>query len=187
MTRLLAACLLAFLAVPGARAQDGEIACMDWDETMWIAMADAVAGEWQVRHLAGVVYAGTMVIPFPADGAVETVTLAVTDGVLQASHPEMQQPMAFTVADQTPWEFQAVEGAPQPVLTDQDIALVTGCPVHQLPRLIGETRAVMDGTEMQISWFVIFTGLNAAFVIQHATANAHGVPVFSKRSVALTR
>jgi len=185
--KVLAGCLIALLTISGARAQAQQIACMDWDETMWLVMADAVAGPWQVRHLTGVAYAGGMAIPFPGDGEVDTLTFATVDDRLQASHPQMQQPMVFTVADQTPWEFDAIEGMPQPTLTNQDIELLTDCPVHQLPRLIGETRAVVDGTEMQFTWFVIFVGLDAAFVIQHATATAHGIAVFTKRSVALTR
>ena len=147
-------------------------------------------GPWQVTHLSGYVVAGTMLIPFPADGATETVDFEQSGNDLIAVHPEMQAPMVFTLADEAPWAFMDDDtsaGMGSPALTSGDIELLTNCSIEDIPRLIGRTTAIMDGVEMDFVWRLYLIDGNQMFAVQHTYSNVNGMAVVSRRTVSLTR
>lgn len=147
-------------------------------------------GPWQVNHQSGYVIAGGMTIPFPSSGDTDIVTLERAGNDLIATHPEMQQPMVFTLTEEPAWAFLAPDvarGLPAPTLTSDDLELLTGCNMSDMPRLIGKTTATLDGVTMDFTWRLVILDTNSMFVVQHIEGVGGGMAYYSRRTVTLTR
>lgn len=154
----------------------------------WAEIREALVGTWAITHHSGYAQAGGMVIPFPADPEVEELTIALIGDVLEASHPEMQAPMVLQLADEPRWIMEPDDpGIPKPTLTLSDLELVLGCDQMALPRIIGTTSAVVDGTRMDFVNRLIMIDTGSLYGVMEANTVAHGTPVTAVRTVSLTR
>lgn len=154
----------------------------------WEAVQQALIGDWQVEHQAGYVRMGGMVLAFPADGEVETLTIWQMGDELQATHPEAQAPLVLTPADEPRWTVESDDArVPKPMLSPDDVALVAGCAQTELPRVIGTTTTVMDGTHMDFTYRMMGVDAQTLYGVMHMSAFSGGVPVDAYRTVWMRR
>lgn len=185
--------MLLALLVPAAMlcgaAQAGPTAfCGKAGAQHWNGISEALVGHWAIRHHAGYARAGAMVIPFPADPEQEVLTIARFGEVLEASHPGMQAPMQLRLADEPRWTMDTDEpGVPRPSLTLSDLELAVGCDQMQLPRIVGTTTAMVDGTRMEFVNRLVFVDSATLYGVMEMTTVAHGTPVTAYRTVSLIR
>ena len=166
-------------------------------------------GKWMTNHHKGFVSAGGMMMPYPAspekDYIVlkrENTRLVTTNnnngsteinrrgGRLIATHPEMQVPMVFTWANESAFAFTKEakkDGMKSPILSHDDLALSLGCEVKDIPRLIGKTKAIVDGVTMHFTWRLMIISKSSMFVVMHVSGMVQGMPFNSWRTVTLSR
>jgi hypothetical protein len=141
----------------------------------WSDIRASLVGNWGITHHSGYALAGTMVIPLPADGQTDIVTIALHGDVLEVRHPEMQAPMVLQLANEPAWALNNDNPAvPKPTLTLSDAELMIGCDQMQLPRIIGTTSAVVDGTRMDFVNRLIFLSEDLFYGVMEMTTVAHG-------------
>jgi len=171
------------IAGPSAHSNCGKSGAEHWSD-----MRSTLVGRWGITHHAGYALAGSMVIPFPADGQADRVTIALIGNVLEVSHPEMQAPMVLRLADEPAWTMHTdTPGIPRPGLTLSDAELMVGCDQMDLPRVIGTTSATVDGTRMDFVNRLIFLSDDLLYGVMEMTTVAHGTPVIAMRTVSLWR
>jgi hypothetical protein len=154
----------------------------------WSNLRESLVGHWKITHYAGYALAGTMIIPFPADGQADMVTIALIGDVLEVSHPEMQAPMVLNRADEPAWTMENPNPAiPRPTLTLSDAVLLVGCDQMDLPRIIGTTSATVEGTRMDFVNRFVFLDGSTLYGVMEMTTVAHGTPVRAVRTVSLSR
>jgi hypothetical protein len=188
--RLALPMLVCALLAPPAYAEPAAVCGLSdparWDQVAWL-----FAGDWEIRHHAGFVRAGPTMIPFPASGDSETMTITfLANGDMIGTHPDMQRPLQFEWAEEPPWTFgeeAARDGIPSPLLTSQDIENVMGCPITDMARLIGRTTATMDGVTMDMIVRLMVTSPDQMYGIFNASAVAGGTPIKAWRAVTLNR
>jgi hypothetical protein len=183
--------VLVFGLMAGAAVGEPSVTCGLNDRDRFEDIALIFAGDWQIKHHAGFVVAGAMTLPFPASNDVETMAIEFTaDGQMLGTHPEAQQPLVFEWADEPTWVFEDEardDGVPGPLLSSNDLEILMDCTIDQMPRLIGRTTAVIDGTSMDMTVRLMVTTPEVMYGIFHATAVARGTLVNSWRSVTLIR
>lgn len=186
-----AASLAVFPALPSmAQPADGESVCGINSPEQFKEFIDIFLGDWEVRHLEGVVVSGGMVIPFPADGQTEVITISLGDGMLIATHPELAYPMEIGRLGGEIWGFaeEGVEhGLPLPeTITQGVVENMAGCNMDQLPNLLGLLTVDTNGVLMHFAWYFTLVDSSNMIVAQHVTALVQGVPMISRRMVQLT-
>lgn len=171
------------LAEPSANSNCGRAGAEHWSD-----IRASLVGHWGITHHSGYALAGTMVIPFPADGQTDMVTIALIGDVLEVSHPEMLAPMVLRLADEPIWTLDNDNPAtPRPGLTLSDAELLVGCDQMQLPRIIGTTSATVDGIQMDFVNRFIFIDNATLYGVMEMTTVAHGTPVRAVRTISLSR
>ncbi|MGO4916942.1 hypothetical protein [Pseudogemmobacter sp. W21_MBD1_M6] len=176
-------------ATPAFSAPDA--ACRYGTPEAWAQVDATFVGPWKIAHHSGFVIAGPMTMPFPASAGVETMAIEMLPtGQLIGTHPEAQEPIPFVWADEPPWKFEAdatKDGAPAPLLSSSDVEMLMGCGVENLARLIGHTKATVDGIAMDMTLRLMVVGPEQMYGVFHTSAVVNGTPVKSWRTVTLTR
>lgn len=147
-------------------------------------------GPWQVNHQAGFVVVGGMTMPFPNAGDNDTITFERSGNDLIATHPDMQEPMAFYLTNEAIGAYNARDaehGIPTPPMTFEDIGLLMGCTAEDMPRLIGTTSVMLEGITMDFTWRVVIASTEMMYVVQHVEGVGAGYAYYSRRTVLLTR
>lgn len=181
-------CLWLGASLGAAWAQQGTDLCGKSGAQNWDEVRTSLVGHWKITHLGGYARAGAMIIPFPPDPEQEVLTIALIGEVLEASHPEMQAPMVLQLADEPIWTFESEDPAvPKPSATFVDLQQSVDCDQANLPRIIGTTSAMVDGTRMDFVNRLLYTRSNELFGVMEATTVANGVPVRAVRTVHLQR
>ncbi|MCV2894350.1 hypothetical protein [Lentibacter sp. XHP0401] len=180
----------ALLASSPAQAEPN-VACNYGSQKAWDKISLMYVGPWQITHHAGYVISGPMTMPFPASGDVETMQIEMSpNGGLVGTHPEAQQPVVFSWADEPPWSFEAhatKDGVPAPMLSSSDVETLMGCGVENLARLIGRTQVTIDGVTMDMTLRLMVVGPDQMYGIFYTSTVVKGIPVKSWRAVTLTR
>lgn len=145
---------LALLQGP-AQAQDtGYLKlCHHGSAEHWDAISKMLVGEWSAKHHAGYMHAtGAGYLPFPGS-APNPITLFLQDGKLMASGGEPVQTVELEWADEGPWGWrdEIADGAAKPLITEENLRISAGCDINTLPRLIGRTQVVEDGTTLDFT------------------------------------
>ena len=175
---------LACVAMP-VLADDTEL-CGTSGAADWPRIQEIFTGEWEITHQAGFVRAGGMVLPFPADGEVDTLTIFQLGDTLQATHPEMQEPMVLRLADEPRWTVNRDDPyKPAPPMSPDDIGLVHGCDQMELPRLIGTSTAVVDGVQMNFTYRMMAMTWADLYGFMEVDTVAHGYSVNARRTVVM--
>lgn len=173
-----------------AQPADGGSVCGINSPEQFKQFVDIFLGEWHVKHLEGVVVSGGIVIPFPADGETEIITISLGDGMLIATHPELAYPMEIGRLAGDIWGFaeEGLEhGLPLPETITQDVVEnMAGCSMDQLPNLLGLVTVDSNGILMHFAWYFTLVDSANMIVAQHVTALIQGVPMISRRMVQLT-
>jgi len=187
----LCAVLAALALAPASLAAEPNDACAYGDPDVFAGIADSFVGDWQMHHQSGFFVASGMAMPFGEDpDGPETLTLFSMDGDLVLTHPQAQEPLVMSWADEPVWTFQSeaeADGVPQPLLSSNDLEIVMGCSNDQMARLIGQSTAVVDGVTMDFTYRLMVTDDDGMYGIMHMSAIAHGIPVNAWRSVRLFR
>ena len=184
-------CIASTLLASSPAQAEPNVACNYGSPKAWDKISLMYVGPWQITHHAGYVISGPMTMPFPASGDVETMQMEMSpNGGLVGTHPEAQQPVVFSWADEPPWSFEAhasKDGVPAPMLSSTDVEMLMGCGVENLARLIGRTQATIDGVTMEMTMRLMVVGPDQMYGIFHTSAVVKGIPVKSWRAVTLTR
>jgi len=181
----------ALCLLPVSLAAEPSPACSYGDPAVFAEISDGFVGEWQMHHQSGFFIAAGMTMPFGADpDGPETITLFSMNGDLVVTHPQAQEPLVMTWADEPVWKFQSeadADGVPEPLLSSSDIENVMGCSNDRMARLIGHSTAVVDGVKMEFTYRLMVTNKDGMYGIMHMSSVAHGIPVNAWRSVRLFR
>lgn len=173
-----------------AQPADGESVCGINSSEQFKYFVEIFLGDWTVTHLEGVAVSGNVVIPFPSSNDSEVITITLGDGMLIATHPEMQNPMEIGRLAGDIWGFAEegkIHGLPMPKEITQDVVEnMAGCNLDQLPNLLGLTTVNADGIVMHFAWYFTLVDTSNMIVAQHITASVHGIPMISRRMVRLT-
>lgn len=158
----------------------------------WTALAETLVGSWGIEHMAGWVEMGGMVLPFPADDQADMVSLIRVGEELIINHPEAQEPMVLSRADEPRWAkadgAQAVAGENGNLLAPDDAALaVAGCDQLDLPRVIGRSTATVGGVRMELTIRVIALEPDTLYGALQVDSVSNGVPVIARRAILMNR
>ena len=125
-----------------------------------------------------------MVLPFPGDGEVETLSVVLRGDVLEAIHPQAQAPLVLRHADEPRWLVDRNDlYSPAPVLSPDDVGLLMGCDQMDLPRIIGTSTAVVDGVRMDFTYRMMAADWSTLFGVMEVEAVVQGTPVIVRRTV----
>ncbi|MBW4976247.1 hypothetical protein KZZ08_21730 [Roseovarius mucosus] len=150
----------------------------------WAQIQEVFTGDWLIEHQAGYVLMGSMVLPFPGDGEVETITIFQLGDTLQATHPEAQEPLVLRPAEEPRWVVEIDNPEiPEPLLSPEDVALAAGCSQLELPRLIGTSTAVIDGVTMEFTYRMMAVDWATLYGIMQIDSFVQGIPVEARRTV----
>lgn len=150
----------------------------------WAEIQEIFTGDWLIEHQAGYALFNGMVLPFPGDGEVETITIFQLGDTLQATHPEAQAPLVLRLAEEPLWTVDVDDAAiPEPPLSPEEVALVAGCSQLELPRLIGRSTAVIDGVAMEFTYRMMAVDWSTLYGIMQIDSVVHGTPVEARRTV----
>lgn len=172
---------LAFASTAGA---DPSPFCGKTGASDWAEVVEAFVGKWSIEHQAGYAQMGTMVLPFPGDGEVETLSVALRGDRLEATHPQAQAPLGLRLADEPRWVVDtSAPYGPAPVLSPDDVGLMMDCDQMELPRLVGTSTAVVDGVRMDFTYRMMAVDWSNLYGIMEMTATVRGTPVLARRTV----
>lgn len=184
MKHLFSLTCIAVSAFAGSASADpspfcGKAGASDWDE-----LVEAFVGDWLIEHQSGYALMGTMVLPFPGYGEVETMTVALRGNSLEATHPQAQAPLVLRLAEEPRWVVDRSDPyVPAPVLSPDDVGLMMGCDQMDLPRLVGTSTAVVDGVRMDFTYRMMAADWSTLYGVMEMTATVHGTPVLARRTV----
>lgn len=187
MKRILAAlCLGLGLASP-AVAEDSPFCGMAGPEH-WEEVRDSFIGVWTMEHLAGYVTAGGMTMPFPASPEVETVSIALFGDELVAVHPDSDEPLLLTLADEPRWVVDSDNPAvPEVPVSPDDAAFIYGCEQMEIPRILGTATINLQGMTMDFTYRMMALSMNQMYGIMRVTGVAQGHPYTAHRTVWMNR
>ncbi len=186
----LLACMVTPVFSQDTNAEKMDSACGTGDIADAKLFMPIFEGIWSVEHLAGVVLAAGMVMPFPGDGEIENIELKLADGWLEAHHPEMQSPMIIGFANETPFAFaqeDLTNGLPIPGISRESIETEAGCDITDLPNLLGDAEVTVNGVVMRFTWRMWPIDANNITVVQHTTSFVQGIEMITRRSVRMMR
>jgi len=161
-------------------------------------LADTLTGYWTATNHSGYMMASGFNMPIPADPKPEKgFVFFVQNGELVLSHPKMK-PMVLKFADEPKWKFSSKEikfadtgkrKTLEPLLTDRDIELWTGCENVHLPRFIGKTVFSLDkGQKMNATYrFMVIDGSSIYGFMEYSGVAKGGLSYKAKRAFAFTR
>lgn len=187
MNRLLAAiCLLAALAAGAAFAENspfcGKSSASDWNE-----LRESFVGSWRMDHLAGYVHVAGMTMPFPASSDDDTVSIALFGDELVAVHPDSDDTLLLTIADEPRWDTDAGSDVPEIPVSPDEAAFLYGCDQMEMPRLIGTGNIVIDGMTMDFTYRMMVLSHDQMYGIMQVTGSVQGHPYLARRTVWMER
>lgn len=188
--------LAAGLAAPAA-AQDAAAPCGVTDAARLDAVARGLEGAWVSDFKAGYVVMGPMVMPHGAAPAPETGRLEMRDGRLTIV-PDGADGMDFTLDWETgvDWSFDrqpslpgggVAANVPELEIDDDDIAVLAGCPVNDLPRLVGAASLPVDGGTMTMTVRLVVVSDDLVYGFQQVHGVARGQTVVERRPFVMSR
>ena len=175
---------IAVAAFAGSASADSSPFCGKTGSSDWAEVAQAFVGDWLIEHQSGYALMGTMMLPFPGDGEVETMTVALRGNSLEATHPQAQAPLVLRLAEEPRWVVDRSDPyVPAPVLSPDDVGLMMGCDQMDLPRLVGTSTAVVDGVRMDFTYRMMAADWSTLYGVMEMEATVHGTPVLARRTV----
>ncbi len=175
---------IAGLAIAGSASADPSPFCGKSGASDWAEVIEAFVGDWLIEHQSGYALMGKMTLPFPGDGEVETLTVALRGDSLEATHPQAQAPLVLRLADEPRWVVETSDPyVPAPVLSPDDVGLMVGCDQLELPRLVGTSTAVVDGVQMDFTYRMMAVDWSSLYGIMEMNATVQGTPILARRTV----
>jgi hypothetical protein len=187
--------LVTALAAP-ASAQDSETLCGVSGAAALEAVSNHLEGEWVTEFKAGYVVAGPMVIPHGA-GPAETGRLELRNGHLTIvpDNPEGVD-LALDWETGVDWSFDAEPSLPDGMtatnvpdleIDDNELEVLTGCAVNDLPRLVGAASIMTNGVSMTFTLRLIVVNQDLLYGFQQVHGVARGQAVMERRPVVFRR
>ncbi|SEL49943.1 hypothetical protein [Halomonas daqiaonensis] len=186
--------LFTVLTVPAA-AQDDEAFCGVTDASTLEEVASQLEGKWISEAKAGYVVMGPMVMPHPAAPAPKTGRLEMRDGRLTIV-PDNPEGIDLSLDWETgvDWSFgkqpSLPEGndatnVPELDIDDDELAVVAGCPVNELPRLVGVDSLMVEGTSMTYTLRLIVVDPDLIYGFQQVHGIAGGHSIVERRPIVM--
>lgn len=186
MKQLFSLACITGLAFVSSASADPSPFCEKAGASDWAEVIHAFVGNWLIEHQSGYARMGTMVLPFPGDGEVETLAVALRGDRLEATHPQAQARLVLRLADEPRWVVDASDPyTPAPVLSPDDVGLMMGCDQMDLPRLVGTSTAVVDGVRMDFTYRMMAIDWSNLYGVMEMTATVKGTPVLARRTVRM--
>jgi hypothetical protein len=187
--------LVTALAAP-ASAKDSETLCGVSGAAALEAVSNHLEGEWVTEFKAGYVVAGPMVIPHGA-GPAETGRLELRNGHLTIvpDNPEGVD-LALDWETGVDWSFDAEPSLPDGMtatnvpdleIDDNELEVLTGCAVNDLPRLVGAASIMTNGVSMTFTLRLIVVNQDLLYGFQQVHGVARGQAVMERRPVVFRR
>lgn len=137
--------------------------------------------------------------PHGTSGTIETGHFETRQGDLVLVPEGRGLEIRFDWVDGQSWTFEREPSLPQGTqlmpgmdapklnLGDDDLALMTGCDVNDIPRLVGETSVSMRGTVMHFTLRLLLVDFGLIYGFQEVRATARGMPVVERRPFVMTQ
>lgn len=149
----------------------------------------SMLGPWNMVHNAGYVSMAGMTMPYPSAGGIDRVNFERVGNTLVMTHVDMQSPMVFKWPNEGDWAWgeDLSGGKPAPGISSDDLELVMGCSLSDMPRLIGHSTISMDGAIMNFTYRIVVLNGELITGIMHLNGSMDGYQFFSARTVTLSR
>lgn len=149
--------------LPDGENTDADSMCDRDEELRDREFVASFAGPWTVSNMTGFVYTPqTGLFPFPPS-APETYTFAMIGDELIATGVDNADAIRLYPYDRRNWVFGSgpseaqLDGHPEPKTFDQ-ISILAGCEINDLPRFFGFTNIDQQGVKMRFAFrFVVVT------------------------------
>ncbi|WP_150444412.1 hypothetical protein [Histidinibacterium aquaticum] len=160
-------------------------------------VAAQLEGRWTTTFNPGYVVMGSMVMPHPAAPSPETGRMERTGGELTIV-PDSPDGIALPLEWETEvnWSFDRAprlpDGAsganvPELAVDDEDLSVIAGCSVNELPRLVGTGSATMDGVTLAFTTRMIVVNPDLIFGFQQVDGVVRGQSMVERRSFVMSR
>lgn len=171
--------LVIALAGP-ADAQNGETLCGVSSASALEAISTQLEGQWVTEFKAGYIVAGPMVLPHGA-GPAETGRIELRDGrpTIAPDNPDGVD-LALDWETGVDWSFDAQPSLPNGMsatnvpdlkIDDNELEVLTGCAVNDLPRLVGAGSIMTADVSMTFTLLLIVVNPDLIYGFQQV----HGV------------
>lgn len=196
-TRISALAVIATVALGfPALAQAEDSPCGVTQTASLDAFAELLEGGWTTDFMAGYAMAGSMILPHPAAPAPETGHFEFSDGRLTLV-PDAPGgiSMAFDWETGVDWSFDhqpSVSGIttsdlPEMSVNDEELSIIAGCDVNDLPRLVGASSVEMDGVSMTFVLRLVVVNPDLIYGFQQVHGIVRGQPVLERRPFVMSR
>lgn len=184
---------------PGGGPTDPRANCGLGTATISDEMRAQLMGTWSLKHKAGFVKAGPILMPYPDLPENE---ILITPGIGEVSGKIIlvdKQFSTFVELVQTQDSFYAnfendevvvLSGAnplTDPLITGQEIVESAGCADTDMPRLLGNAFFATDGLNMKMYLRIVVVDDSNMFGIMEFIGVTPGVPFYSRRAVVFTK
>ncbi|MAM61401.1 hypothetical protein [Maritimibacter sp. UBA3975] len=186
---VLSACL--FSGATMAQAQEPEDVVCQLTAEDWAVFSDAFEGTWSANNMAGFSRIGSMAMPIPPSPP-ETVTVTPQgDGSLHVTQAGYPVTFEFEpVLNDERWLFEdsdITDKLPGPILNDEDLALLVGCPNEDLPRLIAQHTVETPEGDFDFTYYLMITSADALYGLLKGISVTPNGTIEAWRSISLTR
>jgi len=158
----------------------------------------ALIGRYSVELGPGYAVAGGMVIPHPAQPSPEFGRIdRIGDQLSLVPQGGAGVTLDLDWVEEGTWRFdrapslpegvQAAPGQSLPILPfdSETLGLRAGCPINELPRLVGTGAVSVDGVVMHFTYRLMVVGRNQLAGFQEVSATVRGQPMFERRPVRM--
>lgn len=197
MSRNFSIVAVVFIAATPVLSQDAESLCGITSASAREGVASELEGNWTTDFKAGYVVAGPMVMPHPAAPAPETGRLEVRDQGLTIvpDNPEgLVLPLEWEA--EASWSFDrepslpggaTASNVPDLDIDDDDLATIAGCPVNDLPRLVGVGSVDSQGVSMTFTVRMMVVNEGLIYGFQQVDGTMRGQTVVERRPFVMSR
>lgn len=178
-------------------AQNEETLCGVSGAAPLETVSSQLEGQWISEAKAGYVVMGPRVMPHGAKASADTGRIELRDGRLTIvpDNPEGID-LALDWETGVDWSFGAQPSLPDGMtatnvpdleIDDNDIEVLAGCDVNNLPRLVGADSMTVDGVSMTFTLRLIVVNHDLLYGFQQVHGVAQGQQIMERRPIVMHR
>lgn len=174
-----------------ARAEEPEDVVCQLTADDWAVFSDAFEGKWSANNMAGFSRIGSMAMPIPPTPPEAVTVVPQGDGslhVTQASYPVTFE-FEPVMSDER-WLFEdsdITDKLPGPILNDEELELLIGCPNEDLPRLIAQHTVETPEGDFDFTYYLMITSADALYGLLKGISVTPNGTIEAWRAISLTR
>lgn len=166
-----------------------ETYCGKADRNVVDLMGEGIFGDWTMTPLEGYAMQAGNLFPFPPMAPITMSIFPGEGGRIFAVNPELTDRVEL-VADDEPHAALTPDDFPEkvePRLDDQDLSIVAGCDLGDLPRLVARSQVLTKDSEINSTMRLVVIGPGIMYGMIHSTGTVVGDSFRAVRAISLTR